>query len=428
MDTEFSSSQTRSSGALTPEPDTPTSRSRWLDRLALVVGLTMLLLGPLLGGLFIFLSLSGGRAVDVLSVTTIGVSMMALGGGIGGALAKVGYDGIKGRPSFPFKPRIGWFWSCLVGFALVLGIGQALISFDLWAHVTFPLFHVLGVTLPALSMLLLIGWGMKRNASAPTLRQVIGQLALGAFGATAFSFIFEMVIAVIALVFVGVAMAIMPGGREQLAELRTLLADPNQLQDLQTIAHWLLKPGILFLVTVLLVVIAPMIEEGTKCLGVPLLSRWTRQKPMPAQGWLWGIAVGLGFAITEGVFNSAANFPFWAGTALLRIGATVMHATASGLTGLGWARALTLHPPRSHCLGRVGPIIGSFLASTTLHGLWNGMTILIVVSSLWTTTQPDELGGMIVAGLGAAIGLSGLALLTVIAVGLVVYLTWRLRR
>jgi len=332
---------------------------------------------------------------------------------------------VQRGPSRPFQPGLRWLWVCLVGLAVALPLGQLVISLQLGAPVVFPPFHLLGVASPAVAVLVLIGWGVRggpkgaQDDTRPTQRQVIAQLTLGAFGATAVSFTLEAIMAVIGLFLIGVVLALTPEGPAQLAELQAILRDPARWQDLSVLARWVLKPGILLAVGVMLVVIAPMIEEGAKSLGVPLLALATRRRPGSVQGWVWGIAVGVGFAIAEGLFNGAANLSFWAGIALLRIGATAMHAVTAGVTGLGWARTLTSR--------RLGGVLVGYLVSVTLHGLWNGLTVLMAVSSLWAVTQPANPAGVAMAGLGLLVGLTGLALLTAIIIGVAVYVTLRVR-
>ncbi len=415
MDTGIPSPQEEAPRALTSEP-----RSRWLNILALVAGLAAVVLGPLAGVLFILLSLIGRRVADVLSVATIGFSMAAWGLGLGGALAWVGYRGLRGYPSRPFRPGMSWVWGCLAGLGLTLIVGQVILSFGLLAPVTFPVFHVLGISIPAILMIVLVAQGLKQVNSAPTQGQMIGQMAWGAFGTTALAFTLEALVAAVGLVVVVVIFALTPGGLAQLNELQTLLADPAQLQDPQTLAHWLLKPGILLPVAVMLIVVAPLIEEVAKSLGVPLLAWGTGRMPSPALGWLWGIAVGAGFAITEGLFNSAASLPFWAGIALLRVGATAMHMLTAGLTGLGWARTLMSRRPM--------PLLGSYLASVTLHGLWNAMTVLIVASSLWMMVQPGDAFRTTGGGVAILVGVIGLILLAATIVGVATYVTVKVKR
>jgi RsiW-degrading membrane proteinase PrsW (M82 family) len=299
-------------------------------------------------------------------------------------------------------------------------LGQIILSFGLLAPVTFPLLHVLGMALPPILILILVAWGLKDVDPATTQGQVIGQLTWGAFGTTAIAFSLEAIVAVLGLVLVAVVVALTPGGMAQLTELQALLADPTQLADSETLAHWLLKPGILLPLALLLLVVAPLIEEAAKSLGVPLLSLGSKVKPTAAQGWLWGIAAGAGFAITEGLFNSAASLPFWAGIALLRVGATVMHMVTAGLTGLGWARTMASRRPL--------PFLGSYLASVTLHGLWNGMTVLIVGASLSMMARPGDPARVAGGGLAIVVGLTGLILLAAAIIGVAAYITLRVRR
>jgi hypothetical protein len=132
------------------------------------------------------------------------------------------------------------------------------------------------------------------------------------------------------------------------------------------------------------------------------------------------MALGSGFAIAEGLFNSAASWPFWAVIALLRVGATAMHISTAGVTGLGWAWTLMRRRP--------GSILAAYLASVTLHGLWNGLTVLMLISSLWIMAEPGAAGPMAAAGLGVAIGLAGLLFLTLAIFAVAAYTTWWLRR
>jgi hypothetical protein len=457
------SDQQSATAALAPERGTGASasdqpsavggRKSAFSILALVVGLGVALLGLLGGGLYIALSLAGRRTSDPLSVTTIGVSMAALGLGMGAALAWAGSARLRGKPSRPFRPGGGWLAACLAGWVLAVAVGQALISFDLLAPVTFPLFHVAGLALPALAILALTGrvtnggatqreevnasmalTGRVTNGGATqreevnasmaltgrvvgrgvTQRQVAGQVVLGALGVTSVAFMLELAVILAGAVIAGLALALTPGGPALLAELRAIATNPTRLRDMQMVSRWLLKPEILVPVVGLVVVVVPLIEEAAKGSGVPLLSLLLRRAPTPAQGWIWGVAVGAGFAIAEGLFNGAASLAFWAGIAVLRVGATAMHATNAGLTGLGWARTLASRRP--------WPLLVYYLAGVSMHGLWNALTMLIAVASLWTASRAGDPAAMMLGGLGMLAGLGGLALLAlgIFAVALLV--------
>lgn len=397
--------------------------------MAIIAGLVALVLGFLTGGLYIFLALNGRQVADVRGVTTIGLSLAALGLGLGGALAWAGYRGLQGAERGQFRPELRWFWFSSVGVGLSLLLGQVITLFDLLAPatlplnllapITFPLFHVLAMSLPALAILALVGQRVGPHASAPTQGQVIGQLALGAFGTTTLSIALELLVIAGGLIVAGGAIGLTPEGLNNLTELQSLLTDPALLQDVGSLADWFLKPGILVAVGVLVVIVAPLVEEGAKSIGVPLLALSKRAAPSTAQGWVWGIAVGAGFAIAEGLFNGAAGGPVWAGVALLRMGTTVMHMATAGLTGLGWSRTLASR--------RILPLFGGFLASLTLHGLWNGLTVTMVVLSLWMLAELGDPIRILVAGLGIMIGLAGLLLLTVTMIGIGTYVTLRFR-
>jgi hypothetical protein len=105
---------------------------------------------------------------------------------------------------------------------------------------------------------------------------------------------------------------------------------------------------------------------------------------------------------------------------LLRVGATAMHMAAAGITGLGWVRTLASRRP--------WPLLGAYLTSVTFHGLWNGLTVMMVIASLWTIAQPGDPARTLVGGTSIVVGLTGLLLLTLTITGVAVYITLHMRR
>lgn len=90
-------------------------------------------------------------------------------------------------------------------------------------------------------------------------------------------------------------------------------------------------------------VIAPVVEELTKALGVLRVKR--RGMLMEIEnGIVYGAAAGLGFAATENLLYESTAYltdgvEAWAATAVLRsLSSALLHATASSLVGLGIAR------------------------------------------------------------------------------------------
>ncbi len=91
-------------------------------------------------------------------------------------------------------------------------------------------------------------------------------------------------------------------------------------------------------------VIAPVVEELTKALGVLRVKR--RGMLMEIEnGIVYGAAAGLGFAATENLLYESTAYladgvEAWAATAVLRsLSSALLHATASSLVGLGIARS-----------------------------------------------------------------------------------------
>jgi RsiW-degrading membrane proteinase PrsW (M82 family) len=126
-------------------------------------------------------------------------------------------------------------------------------------------------------------------------------------------------------------------------------------------------------------VAAPLVEETAKAIGVLLVVLLTRDFDNPTDGFVYGTAVGLGFAVTE---NSIYGIGTGAGLGIgdllkLAVGRTVfsagLHALASATFGgfLGHA-VLT----RRRWLRGAWVAIG-LLAAATLHGAWNATLLMV---------------------------------------------------
>ena len=89
------------------------------------------------------------------------------------------------------------------------------------------------------------------------------------------------------------------------------------------------------------VVVAPIVEEAAKAAGLVLvMARFQREE----DGMVYGIAAGLGFAATENLLYEVSALSIgisaYIMTAILRtISSTLLHATATGVTGLGVGKA-----------------------------------------------------------------------------------------
>jgi len=138
--------------------------------------------------------------------------------------------------------------------------------------------------------------------------------------------------------------------------------------------------------------LAPMAEELAKAVYFVLLLRW-RRIGTALLGLMYGLAIGLGFALTE-------NFAYflhvyveggqsaWIGTVLSRTFFSVsVHVTATGLWGgcLGFSRS-----SRSRTARKLLPYVG-FVLALAVHICWNLSLTLFEVSG---DALPLALGGV----------------------------------
>ncbi len=121
------------------------------------------------------------------------------------------------------------------------------------------------------------------------------------------------------------------------------------------------------------VLIAPLVEEPTKAMVLPLVLR-SRHFDNATDGFVYGAAAGLGFGMTENFlyFVGVAvegDIATWVATVVIRtFFSALMHATASSLVGalLGWA--MFRGWPTRLLAGGTG-----LLLAMTIHGIWNGL-------------------------------------------------------
>jgi hypothetical protein len=379
-----------------------------------MAGLSIACLGLLAGLLYSVSPVLTGEGVDLLT-STVAASFIVLGLGLGLPLAWQGVNSLRGLPSRLFHPRPAGL--LVVIFIIVMLLGQAVLAFDLAPALTFPPFYILAAALPPLFFVAAVGRILAGEGIR--WREVVLQLSSGAFLATFASFGLEAVSGLVLMVIAFALAAMMPGGEAWVQDLSAYLQDPRWLQNPESLYGPLLSPPILVAVGLLVLVIAPMIEELFKPLGV-LLMRSRRpfdraqDRPSKARSFLWGLAGGAGFALSEALFNGTASLETWSGVATMRVGATAMHCLGGGLMGLGWYYLFATRRPWR--------LLGAYAASVTLHSLWNVAASIILVVSLSAVSPPTDEIGLAFGGLVTLGLMAFLSLLSLISISVIFYL------
>ena len=225
----------------------------------------------------------------------------------------------------------------------------------------------LAVVLPALWFLRLGAgsqWGKnpKRNS---------GLLTFSLSFTTYFILILEAVLFLAVVVGVLAALVRNPQMMEALENLLPLLEGANLAPEelVELLAPLLSTPPIFIGILLLVALIIPMIEEAFKTLGVWLLKG---RGISLAEGFVAGIVSGAGFALVEGLLNSAAVASSastdWLGFVVGRLGGTLLHIFNGGL--LGWAMANAWQGKKP------AKVVGIYFLTVLLHGIWNGLAIL----------------------------------------------------
>jgi RsiW-degrading membrane proteinase PrsW (M82 family) len=134
----------------------------------------------------------------------------------------------------------------------------------------------------------------------------------------------------------------------------------SSYQGLERAFH---NPALLVVIFAGAVIGAPLVEEAAKAVGLRGLRRSIQR---PADGWLLGFAIGLGFGLLEGAFNLDTT-QTWVVGGWVRLAALLLHGLATSLTGFGYARYLQTQ--------RRGELWRGYGRAVIMHGLWNACAL-----------------------------------------------------
>jgi hypothetical protein len=362
--------------------------------LAIVVGLSAAVLGPLLGAALAVMTWIG-RAREsgtLLQAATIAAGLILLSLAFGLALAWAGWSALRGRPARPFKlPRWGWW---LLALAVVLGVGQAAFSAGIEALV--PVAHIVAGILPAFLFLSLALGSARRAGGAITTRPMIGSMAWGGLGGVGLAMAAELILVMMAVVAFAIGLAAMdPGTLRRLQDAALEAQKSGDIQAMLEVVQHLVSPLVILGIMVALGLIVPLVEEGAKSLAVPLVALAGRRLSR-LSGFLLGVAAGAGFTLFEGVMNGVLTLSMpdnWALLMTARAGTAAIHCATTGLVGLGWEAVLT---ERRWARG-----IGLGLSAVALHGAWNlfaGAQSVLGLRNLRTAHGEQFLLGLLLVG------------------------------
>lgn len=249
----------------------------------------------------------------------------------------------------------------------VLGLGYLVIDSQI-AWLILPAIHILAICLPVLFLVIL---GL-RGVSTGSPQRRTGVFGVGISLGPFVILFFESLALVAAIIFVAFYISSQPELANQLMTFSEQFSKFQGDMDalLEMLAPFLTSPLIMAGAIVFVSVIVPLIEELFKPIGVWFL---IRKEISAAEGFAAGALSGAGFAVFESLMLNA-SMEEWLIGSVVRIGTAVIHITTAAFSG--WALALAWKK------GRFFILVLTYLAVVTVHGIWNGLAILVVFNEL----------------------------------------------
>lgn len=316
-------------------------------------------------------------------------------------LPSVGYSVLHllGRETTRPLPWPRWLrpTSLILLVPLVLWAGNWIARREVLSWFLLPPLHVLAVGIPLLWVVFLGVRGLPQGSP----QRVWGVFGSGLIIAPAMIMVIEIVMLVFGVLLWSLWATTQP---EIMKEMSRLIESLDQVRTspemvVELIGPYLTRPAVMFSVFAFGAVFVPLVEEVFKPIGAWLL---IGRLLTPAEGFVAGIISGAGYALVESMAISASG-EAWAGLAFARMGTGVVHVLTSGLTG--WALVSAWRENRYLRLGVI------YLLSVLIHGLWNGLTLLLVFVELPPIVGQPPIGALEGWGRLAPYGLTSLVIL-----------------
>ena len=272
---------------------------------------------------------------------------------------------ILGRAHRPFKISGRAFGLAIFLLPLLLAGGSWALAANLgW----------LALLAHLMASLLLVTWLLwlaLRGLQPGSAQRAWGTFGSGLVASPILAFILEGIGLIALIVFLAVYIQVNPALTGLMTSLENVTsANPEVL--LQELAPLFNDPLVLLIAFVSLSFFVPVIEELLKPLAVYLL---LRRDLSEAQGFALGALSGAGYALAENLaLNTQPESLFL--VAVGRFGASAMHIFTAALSGYALVRAKNQKS--------IWPFLGILALNIFIHGLWNGMVVLITAASFTT--------------------------------------------
>jgi len=253
--------------------------------------------------------------------------------------------------------------------AVVLYVGSNATKWNLPAGITSPL-DILVIVIPILFLLMVglyrLTFGGEQRAWA--------MINITSFVTMQLILLLEVILFVIAILVGAVWLFRQPQYAPYLSIFKNggTITEQSLQPLINGITPLLSKPGLYAAIILLVCLLAPMLEELFKPLGVWLMAG---KKMTPSQGFTAGLICGATFGLLESlstIYVVSGNN--WVFTAVARIGTGLLHTLTAGLSG--WALARTLQDNKYIRISLM------YIGVVLLHGCWNLFAILMAVNKM----------------------------------------------
>lgn len=291
--------------------------------------------------------------------------------------------------------------SITLSLPILFWLGNIVSNDNRLSVVFLPVIHLLTIGLPVLWLVSLGRWSLPAENPQRNWGIFASGLVLGP----------AIIMVVESLTFIGVAFMLAIWAFTQPALVNIISQMAQQLQSgsgqptlvLTTLIPYLTKPAVIFTVMVFGAILVPLVEEAVKPIGVWLL---VGKLKTPQAGFAAGVLSGAGYALFESLMLANTGQD-WLYVTFGRLGTGIIHITTAAL--LSWALVAAWRKGSYLQLGL------AYLVAVLIHGLWNGLTIAAVFTSL-----PQAFNGSISPLLlrSGEIASYGLAILAVAALSI----------